>query len=536
MFLQIYKNLRFVQGIKIFPKFEACKICFSMKKLFGFLFLTCALHGFSQNLIPAEKKGKWGFLKEGSKKFAIKPSFQEVMPFGKMLSEGKAFVKQSGQWGVIDTKGKWLIKPAYNTLFQLKKAQIVWLLAKSGKEKFILNSNGEKITPAFSDFEPYNQKVFLVVKDKMWGLWWYENNTFTEILPMEYERVGIANEDLDVFYAQKEKKVKFYNIRSKKFSEEYDKHRLLKVATREDSTRRRMAYLLVERQSKKGLLNPSDFKMILPLAFDEIRQIPNQQNKILFEVAQNGLLGIFDNQGKEILPISFDRFSFLYKDLILATKNAQWGAYNYEGKQVLSHLYQDIRYWKDANVFAVQKDTLHGIVSYEEKNILPINYQAVDILSFEKPIYIRITQKRKQKIVILEGEKVLPYLKDEYEKIQSFNEKYWYAQNLLKKMLIDKKTQKIWLLPPHTRIEDGKRLYMTMVDSQRVMKPFAENQPEGTFYLENEEKAFFWRPNENKLIPTNKVVELGKGNEKNMENKPTVPQNNPQKRPNRRRR
>ncbi len=510
-----------------------------MKKIFGLLLIAFAcLNGFTQNLIPAEKKGKWGFLKEGSKKFAIKPTFQEVMPFGKMLSEGKAFVKQSGKWGIIDTKGRWLIKPAYDTLFQLKKAQILWLLAKIGKEKYILNANGEKISSAFSDFEPYNQQVILVVKDKNWGLWRHENGTFTEILPMEYERVSIANEDLDVFYVKKNQKVKFYNIFTKKFSETFDKHHMLKIASKKDSLHKRIAYLVVERDGKKGLLNPKDFQLILPLAFDNIRYIPNENEKVYFEVSQNTHFGIFNNEGKEILPVAFDRFSFLYKNLILAMRNGLWGAYDYEGKQVLSHLYQDIRYWKDANVFAVQKDTLHGIVSYEEKSILPINYQAVDILSFQKPFYIRLTQKKKQKIVILEGEKILPYLKDEYEKIQSLNEKYWYAQNLLKKMLIDKNTQKIWLLPPHTRIEDGKRLYMTIVDSQRVMKPFAENQPEGTFYLENEEKAFFWRPAENKLIPTNKVIELNKNkNRKDDEpNNNALPQNNLPERLNRPRR
>lgn len=504
-----------------------------MKKLLGLLFLTGALHGFSQNLIPAEKKGKWGFVKEGSKKFAIKPTFQEVMPFGKMISAERAFARQSGQWGVIDARGKWLVKPTYDTLFQLKKAQTLWILAKTGKEKFILNDKGEKITPAFSDFEPYNQKIFLVVKDKKWGLWWNENGSFSEILPMAYERVGIASEELDVFYAQKDKKVKFYNVLTKQFSEEYDKHRLLKVATREDSIRKRIVYLVVERQGKKGLLNPPDFKVILPIIFDDIRQVPNQQNKILFEVLKDGLFGIFDNQGKAILPTEFQRISFLYRDFILAMKNAQWGAYNYEGKQILSHLYQDIRYWKDANVFAVQKDTLHGIVSYEEKNILPFSYEAVDILSFEKPFYIRLTQKKKQKIVILEGEKILPYLKNEYEKIQNFNEKYWYAQTLLKKMLIDKATQKVWLIPPHTRIEDGKRLYMTIVDSQRVMKPFAENQPEGTFYLENEDKAFFWRPTENKIIPTAKIKEFGK-EEKELNNQQPQNNNSPQNNPSRR--
>ncbi|MCS6795517.1 MAG: WG repeat-containing protein [Raineya sp.] len=493
-----------------------------MRKLFGIVFLAISLNGFTQNLIPAEKKGKWGYQKEGSKKFAIKPAFEAVMPFGKMLSEGKAFVKQAGQWGIIDTKGKWLVKPTYDTLFQLKKAQILWLLAKTGKEKFILNANGEKLTPAFSDFEPYNQKIILVTKDKKWGLWQYDNGSITEILPIEHEKVGIADNELNVFYAYKNQKVRFYNVLTKKFSEEYDKHRMLRTALKEDSTLKRIVYQVVERNGKKGLFNPNDFKLILPISFDDIRLAPEGQNKILFEVLQSGLFGIFDNEGKEILPIVFERFSYLYKDFVLAMKKQQWGAYNYEGKQILSHLYQDIRYWKDANVFAVVKDSLHGIVSYEEKIILPPNYQAVDIMSFAKPFYIRLTQKNKQKIVILEGDKIVPYLKEEYEKIQNFNEKYWYAQNLLKKMLIDKATQKTWLIPPHTRIEDGKRLYLAVVDSQRVMKPYAENQPEGTFYLENQDKAFFWRPTENKLIPTTKIKEW----KREAEQEDKMPQNN----------
>lgn len=480
-----------------------------MKKTISLFAISLYFSGaLSQSLVPAEKKGKWGFIKEGSQKFVIKPKFEAVMPFGKMLSSEKAFVKQTSKWGIIDTKGKWLIKPTYDTIFQLKKAQISWAIAKKEKLKVLLNDKGESISPTFSDFEPYNASIILVVKDKLWGLWQYENGTISEILPTKYEAVGMVNDNLDVFYIKESQKVKFFNIFTKQFSEEYDNHFILRVANREDTLRKHTTYLIVGRENKKGLLRPTDFQLILPIEFSEIRTVPYYvSQKTLFEVYRNGLYGIYDGEGKEVLSVQFGRLSYIYQDMILAMKNLLWGAYSKEGKQILSHLYQDIRYWKDPHLFVATKDSLQGLINYEEKNILPFNYQAIDILSFEKPFYIRLTQKKKQKIVIYDGEKIVPYLKEEYEKIQSFNEKYWYAQNLLKKMLIDKQTQKAWTIPPHTRLEDGKRFYTALVDSQKVLKRFAENQPEETLYLENNDKAFFWIPTKNKLTPTAKIQE-----------------------------
>lgn len=92
--------------------------------------------------------GKWGFVDEEAK-VAIKPRFEEVLPF----KNGLASVKFEGKWGCIDKKGKWAIAPTYSEIgdFDEKGFAPARTMADSGGKWGFINKNGEwAITPAYS--------------------------------------------------------------------------------------------------------------------------------------------------------------------------------------------------------------------------------------------------------------------------------------------------------------------------------------------------------------------------------------------------
>ncbi|GAB4484473.1 MAG: hypothetical protein OHK0045_00150 [Raineya sp.] len=507
----------------------------------------------SQTIIPQEKKGKWGYVKQSNpKKFVIKPKYQQAEPFGKFLDSSRAFVKNNNLYGVIDLKGKWLIKPTYDSIYQQKKINEIFIFGRRGENNFLLNKKGEINSPEFSSLEPLNKEVFIFSKNKQLGLMLRKNEQFEVILPAEYENLGVANFKNTLFYVRKNGKVKFYDLTKQKFSQEYDRYNSIRVRDTLNE-RGRISYLVVEKERKKGLLD-ENLQTILPIEFNRIEQF-RANEKVFFQVYKEGKAGLYNEQGKNILPIEFSLISSSFP-YIIAQKDNLLGCYDQNGRQILSHLYEDIRFWKEQNAFLVTKEKLQGILSPEEKIISPILYTNLIRLNYQEPYYILASQEKqksllvfennktekihkenfedlrqveispivligklkgKESLYLLENKKLQKILKEEFDQIEKLNKKYYWVRNRGKKYLLDKKTEKLIPLPEYTLLKDGQETYPI---SKREYKKYAEGQEQDTFYLEQEDKAFFWNVNTQKLIPTEKVKPFEKEEQNKVKTKP----------------
>lgn len=514
------------------------------KIIFVFVNILIAVNvSFGQEIVPQEKKGKWGYVKkENTKKFIIKAKFQEAKPYGKFLDSNRAIVRQKKQYGVIDQKGKWLIKPIYDTIFEQRKLGEAYLLAKKNDENFFLNSKGEIVSEGFKSFEPLNKENIIFSKNKQFGLIQKQNEKYEIILAPEYESIGVANFANTLFFLKKENQVQFYELKTKKFSEKYDKYTNIRVRDSVNS-RERKVFLVVEKEGKKGLID-ENFNQILPIEYNQITRFRADKDKeILFEIRKQGKIGIVNASGKIILPAEFDLVYYNHPYLT-PLKNGYFGCYNLKGEQILNHIYEDIRFWKEQNVFLVSKDKLQGLVSLEEKIVAPIVYQNLFRVSFQNPCYILATKDKEKNILVLENNKIdkihnenfedlrqihikpivfigkqkskeniyslenrqlKKKLKAEFDKIEKFNKEYYWVQNKAKKYLLDKKTEKLILLPEYTLIKDGAETYKIQRGKEIEIKKYAEGQSTETIYLENKEKAFFFNPKTQELKETKKV-------------------------------
>ena len=542
-----------------------------MKK--GFLLLLAVFsfqYLLAQNLEPKQKKNKWGYSKTNSNKFAIKAKFDAALPFGKMLDSNRAFVRSGSNYGVIDAKGKWLVKPIYDSIFEQKKIGEAFVLAKKGEDNFILSKKGEIISEGFKSLEPLNKEVFIFSKNKQLGLMLRRNDKYELILPAEYDNLGAVNFNNNLFFVRKEGKVKFYEFNSKKFSEEYDKYSSIRVRDT-GNIRERKTYMVVEKNKKKGLLDEK-MNLLIAIEYNDINRFRvGNENEVLFEINKERKKGLIDDTGKTILAAEFDAI-YHNQSYFVAMKNGLFGCYDYNGKQILSHLYEDIRFWKEQNLFLVTKEKKQGLVSTEEKVVLPLLYTDLSRITYQNPTYIVsikdnkksiwvfeenkiekihkdefedirflennptlviIKSKNKENVFAVENKQLKKLYKNDYDKIEKFNKEYYLVRNKGKNHLLDKKSEKLFVLPEYSLLKDSEDTYQV---GRKEHKKYTEGQEEGTFYIEQENKAFFWNVKTQKLAPTEKVkpFEKEKQNEDKIEVEPkTKPkkENQPNKKP-----
>jgi len=148
-----------------------------------------------------------------------------------------------------------------------------------------------------------------------------------------------------------------------------------------------------------------------------------------------------------------------------------------------------------------------------------ISQEDFEELTAIEPPQLKFIGKMKGKVnvYLLDEKKLKKTLKNDYDEVNTFNKTFYKVRNKGKQYLLDKKTEKLIALPPHTLLLNEDALYMTQ---DRKFKKYTEGQPEGTFYLEQDEKAFFWNINTQQLTPTEKIVPFPSDNQS-----PNKPQN-----------
>src|SRR4051812_42549964 len=99
-----------------------------MKKLILLFLFLSSLNLSAQQYLAAAKQdgpwgGSWGYI-DTTGNWVIKPIYQEASAF----SEGFAKVKYSGNYGFIDKKGNWITKPIYPLAsdFNNGHAKVAW--------------------------------------------------------------------------------------------------------------------------------------------------------------------------------------------------------------------------------------------------------------------------------------------------------------------------------------------------------------------------------------------------------------------------
>ena len=126
------------------------------------------------------------------------------------------------------------------------------------------------------------------------------------------------------------------------------------------------------------------FLILSVLSFHFVRaqstEISNSYDKIgkfvngVAFVHKNGLVGLINIQGKEIIKPEYEKIDYFGKDNVTYTwKNGLVGLIDIDGKVIIDNIYEQIGHFK-GNQAIVKKNGLSGVVDKTGKIIVDVKY------------------------------------------------------------------------------------------------------------------------------------------------------------------
>jgi serine/threonine protein kinase len=128
-----------------------------------------------------------------------------------ILSKNLLAVKRDKSYGIMDTKGDWLVKPSF---VEVKDRSINDLLVvKKNKKWGVIDSHGNWIIkPEYYDIVQVNEDLFIVTSNRKSGVL---DSAGRWVLKHEYEYIYYSSKDTNRFYARKNKKQGVYGLDGK---------------------------------------------------------------------------------------------------------------------------------------------------------------------------------------------------------------------------------------------------------------------------------------------------------------------------------
>lgn len=353
--------------------------------------------GFSQfDLSPAKRGGKWGYItRMGIEKIA--PKYEDAKSFSSNLGA----VKLNGKWGFINNMGNIIIPIKYteaerfdNGLSIVKlndkygvinpKGTIVVPCKYSKIERFIGENNfyvclngkwgtcddkGNVLIECIYDNKLYFQNGFSAAKkNDKWGMINIQNST---VVPFTYDDVfSIIGEGL--MRVEQNDKIGFVDCNGKEIIPcKYSESSYLfenGVATFEDE----QGTYIIGRDSRLLASFPNSFDINTVDYCD----IP------LFVVWKNDggcKCGLYDKNGKEILPIDYARIHAYYGDgLIGLKKGNSWGFVSIDGKVKIPFKYEDISRNFVEGIAAAKFNGKWGLIRPDGSIAVDFTYEIID--------------------------------------------------------------------------------------------------------------------------------------------------------------
>ena len=305
--------------------------------------------------------------------------------------------------GVIDKYGKILIEPKYLDVFIPNPSKDVFVCYENSENFKILNSKGEELFKEYDEVTALQtselnldfEKNFLKFKkDNKYGLIDYNGNVIVsanydepgEILVKKKEKVGVLDSSGkikieikydsiigDEFYTEKNGYSKTGYIVGNKgdngfiygylnnFGEnvldvKYESiSRVLKYDT--DNS-----YLIVMSNGKKGVYK--DSKEIIEQKFQNINYADSSE---IFIVKRNSNYGVFNINGKEILPVKYKAYNLAGDYISVENDNELKELYDVNGNKISNLNYKSVQAsGNNGSYIAIDDNGFYSIITSEE--------------------------------------------------------------------------------------------------------------------------------------------------------------------------
>lgn len=309
-------------------------------------------------------------------------------------------LNKDSKYGVIDTTGKILVEPIYDNVKIPNPEKAVFICKEA--DKFIaINNLNEKIFTEYEEINaislngivsniPYEKTVLKYKKNGKYGIINFEGKEITK--PIYEEIKGLENKETELLI-KLNGKYGVINVKGAKLIKpEYDN--VIADGFYTDKDKYGLSGYIVSNKTKEGYI---------------YGYIDNKYKKVL-EVEHNEIERILDTKNEK------DTY-------LMASKNGKYGIIK-NGKVLINYTYQGIEYDSKSSLFEIEKSEKYGIIDYNGRIIIPIEYTGIKI----NGIYIYAYTDTEETIVYnMQGEKVTNLKYASITKTQ--NENYQIAIN-----------------------------------------------------------------------------------------------------------
>ncbi len=289
-----------------------------MKKIIGIFFLLLTVHiAFSQDIVWVKKNGLWGIMNSKGK-YILEPQFEGYSTIFNAPQQYKVYA--NGRWGLVSEKGKIILPPTYEDIkwhphlkhfAKIIKGGTTYQEYNNERRKFlvgIIDKNGKEILPPIYDVIQYYANHFRVGIDVpnvregsyssggSWGLFDEQGNEVKEI-NHEY-----CNPDEHVILAKKDGYKKFYG---------YKKNQQILETSYASTSYLYDDLFLVEQNSKFGIIDIHK-KEKVPIIYERILKRDVKDGFVSF--LKNDLWGVYKIGEGEIIPPKYKEPLINYGD------------------------------------------------------------------------------------------------------------------------------------------------------------------------------------------------------------------------------
>ncbi|WBL27007.1 WG repeat-containing protein [Zunongwangia sp. HGR-M22] len=386
-------------------------------------------------------------------------------PYSSFQSGPYLSIKKDEKLGIIDTLGNIIIPPNYTKGLRVRDD---YFITQKNEKVGLLNLKNEELLPNEYDWidsdkitisENKTASIFRVKKNDKYGFYFPKT---AQLMNPEYEHIEFFSDrqrntygarPVGLISLEKDGIDKLYNIKTRKIIpgdyaafELQPQHKVI---------------LMKENYGDQGLYDLKENKLILPIKYKSI-QVFKDQPKLIKVVKKVGNYqtqsGLFDDTGKEILPIKYadikqidpSKFLLHEKDslyymfsakkrkkeklpfskvsvndstsLLTVRKNEKFYLYDSKRKKLLlEDGYSNIHQFRNGNYIVIQKDSTNqlkfGYANKDGKIIVPVTYdirRTAYLPSLENKRYLFLKKKDKatgnmlQGFATFEGKVVVP--------------------------------------------------------------------------------------------------------------------------------
>ena len=266
-----------------------------------------------------------------------------------------------------------------------------------------------------------SKDYFASYQNNKWGV--IDSNGDNVIDPSYAEMIIVPNSKNDVFlctydvdYDNNTYKTKALNSENKEIFTEYDHVEAISNKDTDNNLWYENDVVRVEKNGLYGLIDLSG-KELLQCEYDKIEALEGVQNT--FKITKDGKVGIADNKGNVLITPSYAEITSLDKDkiqgFIVKSSDGKYGIVDTANKQVLETKYDTVEKIYRNDYYVVTENGKQEVVKKAGDKVLSGNYDKIEAILQNPENGIIYKQKEKYGIMNLSGDVVI---KPEYEKLK----------------------------------------------------------------------------------------------------------------------